>query len=222
MALPVYISPILKGEPAHITAEDAQTDARETGFRTAFHSEDYFFYVAETGVAPKLDSAKGPLQGTYRVGLWYDPQPKANTDRADAGKNYRDDIGFYFSCDQMLVKENADSGNNQGLGAFFRYGYAPSKRNDITNFWSAGFQYQGLLDSRDDDILGIGFAQGFFSNTAASTYPADYESVLEVYYNVQVTPWFNLSPFLQYVTNPGGSNTAKDAVVFGLRSQLTF
>lgn len=207
---------------ASVGVIDAQTDARETGFRTAFHKEDYFFYVFETGFAPQLDSANGPLKGAYRVGFWNDSQPKANTDRVDAGKNYRDDIGFYLSCDQMLVKENADFGDNQGLGAFFRYGYAPSIRNDITNFWSAGFQYHGLLDSRDDDILGVGFAQGFFSDTAASTYPADYESILEIYYNAQITPWFNLSPSLQYVTNPGGSNTAKDAVVFGLRAQLAF
>jgi len=204
---------------ASVGIVDDQTDARETGFRTTFHKEDYFFYVFETGFAPRLDSAKGPLKGTYRVGFWNDPRPKANT---DSSKNYRDDVGFYLSCDQMLIKENSDSGNDQGLGTFFRYGYAPSKRNDITNFFSAGLQYQGLLNGRNNDILGAGFAQGFFSNTATSTYPEDYESALEVYYNAQVTPWFNLSPSLQYVTNPGGSTTARDAIVFGLRVQLTF
>ena len=201
---------------------DAQADGRETGFSTTFHDEDYFFYALETGITLKLNSANGEMPGTYRIGLWNDSQPKANTDYADAGKSYRDDIGFYLSFDQMLAKENSDPEDSQGLGGFFRYGYAPSKKNDITNFWSLGFQYQGLLDGRDDDVLGVGFAQGFFSDTASSTYPADYESALEVYYSAQVTPWFNLSPSLQYAANPGGSNTAKDAVIFGLRAQITF
>jgi len=201
---------------------DAQADSRETGFRTTFHDEDYFFYALETGITQTLASDNGPMDGTYRIGLWNDPQPKANTDRAAAGKSYRDDIGFYTSCDQMLYKENGDPEDSQGLSTFFRYGYAAARKNDITNFFSAGFQYQGLLDGRDDDVLGAAFAHGSFSDTAASSYQEDYENALEVYYNAQVTPWFNLSPSIQYIANPGGVKTAKDAVVFGLRAQMMF
>jgi porin len=198
---------------------DAQADSRETGFRTTFHDEDYFFYALETGITTELDSDNGAMPGTYRVGLWNDPQPKANS---DGTKTYRDDVGVYTSCDQMLFKENSQVEDTQGLGVFARYGYAPSKRNDITNFYSAGFQYQGLFDGRDDDVLGAAFAYGFFSNSASSSYPEDYEKALEIYYNAQVTPWFNLSPGVQYIANPGGSNTATDALVFGLRALITF
>ncbi|MGB2823723.1 MAG: carbohydrate porin, partial [Phycisphaerae bacterium] len=35
-------------------AADAQADARETGFRTAFHEEDHFFAAFEIGLAPAL------------------------------------------------------------------------------------------------------------------------------------------------------------------------
>jgi len=198
---------------------DAQTDARETGFRTAFHKDDYFFYIVETGVTPQFGSANGPLQGAYRVGIWNDPQPKANSDRANADS---DDVGIYLSFDQVLVKENADEEDTQGLGAFFRYGYAPSKRNDLTNFWSIGLQYQGLLDGRDDDVVGVGFAQGFYADSADATYNNDYESVVEVYYNALVTPWLSISPNIQYVTNPGGVDGVSDAVVAGVRAQITF
>jgi len=198
---------------------DAQADSRETGFRTTFHDEDYFFYVLETGVTAQLDSAKGLLQGAYRVGLWYDPQPKAHS---DGSKNYRDDVGFYLSCDQMLAKENAASEDSQGLGAFFRYGYADSTKNDLTNFWSIGFQYQGLFESRDKDVLGIAFAQGFFSDMASSTYPEDYESVTELYYNAQICPYLSVSPSVQYIANPGGAKGVSDAVVLGVRVQMSF
>jgi len=108
------------------------------------------------------------------------------------------------------------------LGIFARMGYAPGKRNDITDFLSIGFQYQGLLDGRDADVFGAAFAHGAFSNSADTAYPEGYESALEVYYNAQITPWFNLSPAVQYVTNPGGVKTAKDAVLFGVRARIIF
>ena len=198
---------------------DAQADGRESGFRTAFHKEDYFLYLFETGITPELESANGPLLGAYRVGLWNDPQPKGNS---DAAKNYRDDVGFYLSCDQMLTKENAEPEDNQGLGAFFRYGYANSKKHDITNFWSLGFQYQGLIEGRHEDVLGAGFAQGIFSNSASATYTEDYESVIELYYSARITPWASISPSVQYVTNPGGDKTVSDAVILGVRAQIMF
>ena len=198
---------------------DAQADKRETGFNTAFHGEDYFVYLAETGITPRLESANGPLQGAYRVGMWYSPEPRAHS---DADRLWRDDTGFYLSFDQLLAKENNDSDDSQGLGAFFRYGYADSKTNDIPNFYSFGVQYQGLLEGRDDDVLGIGYARGFFSDRASTTFRDDYESVIETYYNTQITRHLSLSPSLQYVANPGGTGSTDDAVVVGLRAMMTF
>lgn len=198
---------------------DAQGDMRETGFRTAFHGRDYFFCIFETGITPELDSNNGPLQGAYRVGFWNDPQPKAH---ADATKKYRDDVGFYLSFDQMLAKENTRFDCRQGLGAFARYGYADGRKNDMTDFWSFGLQYKGLLEGREDDVLGAGFAQGFFSDNATVTYTDDYESAFEIYYNARITPWLNISPSVQYITNPGGSGTVSDAVILGVRAQMLF
>ncbi len=193
---------------------DAQADFRETGFRTAFHKEDYFFSIAETGVVTEIDSARGPMQGAYRFGMWYDPQPKANS---DAQRLYRDDRGFYLSFDQMLYRENPE--DTQGFGMFFRYGYAPSKTNDLTNFVSAGFQYQGLFEGRDNDVLGFGFAKGFISDQANITYTQDAESVYEIYYNAQVTDNVSVTPSLQYVTHPGAVNT-DNATIMALRVHL--
>jgi carbohydrate-selective porin OprB len=214
----LYWNPI-KWWYASIGVADAQADARETGFSTTFGGEDYFFYIFETGVTSRLDSSKGPLQGAYRIGFWNDPQPKANEDSV---KSYRDDIGVYANFDQMLYKENSESVDSQGLGAFFRYGFAPSKRNDITNFYSFGFQYQGIIDDRDDDVLGIGFAQGIFSDSANTTFVEDYENAIELYYNVKVADWFNVSPSIQYISNPGGNDAVSDSVVLGLRAQMNF
>lgn len=198
---------------------DAQADITETGFRTAFHKEDYFLYTFETGWTPQFNSPNGPLQGAYRIGLWYNPQPKANS---DAEKNSRDDTGAYLTFDQILLKENKQTDDTQGLGAFARYGYAHSSRNDLVNFWSIGLQYQGIFEGRDDDVLAAGFAQGFFSNKADSTFTEDSETVVEVYYNAAVTKNMNISPDIQYIVNPGGDKTNRDALVLGVRLQITF
>lgn len=207
-----------------IGAADAQADKRETGFNTTFYGEDYFVYMAETGITPQFDSSNGPLLGAYRVGVWYDPQPRPLD--ADSfnnpDKQYRDDTGLYLSFDQTLTKENNDPRDNQGLGVFFRYGYGHSRSNDMTNFFSFGCQYQGLLEGRDEDVLGLGYAHGTFSDRASTTHTEDYESVVEMYYSAQVTGWMALSPSVQYVANPGGTAGVSDALIFGVRSLITF
>jgi porin len=200
-----------------VGAGDAQADGRETGFRTAFHREDYFFYAAETGYSPEFDSGKGPMPGTYRIGLWNDPQAK---ERFSDGAIHRDDTGLYISCDQMIYKENKGPEDSQGLGVFTRYGLADKKVNDITDFWSVGLQYQGVFEDRNDDVLGVGYAKGILSTEAG--YADVYESVFEVYYNAQITPWMSISPNIQVIDNPGGDNAVQDAIVAGVRAQSAF
>lgn len=196
---------------------DAQADRRETGFATAFSGEDYFLYILETGVTPQFDSANGPLQGAYRFGLWYDPQDKQQFSN---GKTKRDDTGLYLTFDQMLFKENNVPQDSQGIGAFFRYGWADSAVNEITNFYSAGLQYQGLLPGRDEDVVALGFARGIFSNSAVQ-FTEDYESAYEFYYSFKLSPSAALSPAVQYMQNPGGDGT-DDVVVLAARLQISF
>lgn len=202
---------------------DAQADARETGFATAFHDEDYYVYMFETGVTPRLDSANGQMQGAYRVGLWVDGQDKS---RFSNGKNYRDDIGVYSSCDQMVYKENSDEEDAQGIGVFGRWGYANSDLNEIAQFISGGVQYQGILEGRDDDVLAFGMAHGALSNKDGANdgagYTEDNETVYEVYYNAAVSDNLSITPSLQYVKNTGGDNTISDAVVLGVRAYFVF
>lgn len=202
-------------------AADAQSDVRETGFRTALHKEDYFVYMAETGVVTEMEGCNGKLPGGYRIGMWYDPQPKVVSSEEDV-KTRRDDAGFYVTCDQMILKETNDENCDQGMGLFGRYGYAPSNANDLTQFWSFGAQYKGLLEGRDQDVMGFAFGQGFFSDKAAGRFTSDCESATELYYNIQLTPWANLTPSVQYITNPSGDSSAKDATVFAIRAQIVF
>jgi porin len=204
-------------------AADADADARETGFNTTFDGDSDFFYIFETGITPKIDSAKGPLQGAYRIGMWVDGKDKQ---KFSNGEEVRNDTGFYTTFDQMVWKENAGPNDSQGLGAFFKYGWASGKVDDVTDFWSIGLQYQGLFESRDDDVLAFGMAQGVFTEQANANdgngYSSDNEIVFETYYNIAVTPWLHISPDVQYIANPGGDKSVNDAVVVGVRVQMVF
>lgn len=210
-----------------IVAADAQADGRETGFRTSFHDEDYFYAGAELGFMPVWETNRGSLPGAYRFGVWYDSQPKEMFFNDLGGRRTtvptkRDDIGFYFNMDQMLWREIPDdAADSQGLGMFFRYGYAHEEANEIEHFWSIGCQYQGLIPTRDDDVLGFGFAQGIMSDKLRALGSADRESVYELYYSAQIFPWLNITPDLQYIVNPGAED-GRDSFVAGVRLQMSF
>ncbi len=212
---------------AGAVAADAQANGRTTGFKTTFHDEDYFFADFEFGLMPVWKTRWGKLPGAYRFGLWYDPQPKAKFFNDLGGRRRtipmkRDDLGFYVNLDQMLYKERPDDeADTQGLGLFFRYGWANEKVNEIEHFWSVGVQYQGLIPSRDGDVLGFGFAQGIISDRLAALEGGNRESVYELYYNIAVFPWLNITPDLQFLVDPGAYN-GRDAVVAGVRIQASF
>ncbi len=208
---------------------DAQADYRETGFNTAFHDESYFFYIFEFGFVPKFDilSSKN-CKGAYRFGIWYDPQPKEKYFNDLGGRlaaKYRtDDVGFYISFDQMIYRENNE--DEQGLAVFCRYGFAPGDVNEIEHFWSIGGQYKGLIKGRDEDVLGLGIAQGLISNELGyyrGEHP-ERETVVELYYNIKVAEWINVSPDIQYIFNPGGrgEDSGSDCLLLGIRVQMTF
>ncbi len=207
---------------------DAEADARETGFRTAYHGADNFFSIYEFGITPEFETKLGSLPGAYRFGWWYDPQPKERFFNDLDGRRLtvplkRDDVGFYVNFDQVIFRENPEAeGDEQGLGLFFRYGYAHSDVSEIEHFWSVGGQYAGLIPTRDDDILGFGVAQGVLSEQLRHTGANPHrETALELYYSAQILPWLSVSPDFQWILRPGGEN-GRDAFVAGIRLQMAF
>ena len=211
-----------------LATTDAQADGRETGLNTAFHDEDYFFSAAELGFTPIWRTRWGCLPGGYRFIVWYDPQPKAIfiDDRDGRRRSFplkRDDTGFAFNMDQLVLREVPDQDDDsQGLGVFFRYGYAEEDVNEIEHFWSLGAQYQGLLPGRDADVLAFGMAQSIISDQLHALDGRDRETAYELYYAIQALPWLTITPDLQYISNPGGGRDGRDALVAGIRVRMVF
>jgi len=202
---------------------DDQASGRKTGFDTFYHDECYTFSMFETGFLPVWETRWGKLPGGYRFMLWYDPQPKPRFLDAPYVRRSTDDTGFGFTMDQLLVKEHpADDADSQGLGMFFRYGYAHDEVNLIEHFWSIGAQYQGLVPTRDDDVLAFGFAQSIIGGRANALGLGDRESIYEIYYNIAVFPWLAVTPDLQYIQQPGGLDSVPDSFIAGLRLTMSF
>ncbi len=121
----------------------------------------------------------------------------------------------------MVYRENRE--DSQGLGVFGRYGWSGSEAGpgeELVNFWSTGISYLGLVPGRDADVLGCGIAQGYFSERSEMT--EDSETAAELYYNVEVSGWMQVTPSVQYVADPGGTNAGGDAVVAAVRVQMNF
>ncbi len=194
------------------------------GFSTAFHDEAWFVGYVEHDFGFKVPGPSGPLPGNYRLGIEFDPRPRD----IYSGRERRfidqrgDDVGFYASFDQLVFREGP--ADEQGLGLFFRYGYRHQDINRFSDFWSGGVSYMGLIPERDRDVLGLGFGQLHSSDryTHLVDENAGEETVYEMYYAIQVTPWLVISPDFQYVDNPGANDTVSHATVGGVRVRVSF
>jgi carbohydrate-selective porin OprB len=209
-------------------AVDDQAEALHTQFDTAFHDEAWFRGMWELGFTPEWSSAKGPMPGRYRIGWWYKPGPRRifedDLDGARSASYRGDNMGLYLGVDQMIWKERDEPEDSQGLGVYARYGHAPRDVYRISDYWSAGASWKGLIPTRDRDILAFGVSQAIYSSQYRyELHPlADRETVYECYYKWYVTPWFIVSPDLQVITNPGGDRDDRDALIGGVRIRVLF
>ena len=193
-------------------------DGRNSGFKTAFDNErhDGIFTIGEL-VLRSLFGAQEDLPGTYRFGGWYHSDDFDEVgDDADTDV-FEGNFGLYLAFDQMLCRENGDS--DQGLGAFFQFGWAPENRNEINRYFGTGLSYVGLFPGRDEDITGIGFAQALWSNRV-DTFSR--ETAIELFYKAQLTESVSVKPDIHYIANPSGAGTIKDALALGVRFEVVF
>lgn len=191
------------------------------------------------------------LPGTYKLGAWYDtasfPDQRfdtaglslANPASNGVAQGHQGNFSIYGVVDQMVWRE---ARGPRSIGVFARAMGAPSDRNLIDFSLNAGVNVKGLLPGRANDTFGIGYDWAHVSDRASdldrdqasftgTAYPIrSSEHVIEITYQYQAAPWWQIQPDFQYVINPGGgiqnpndtSQTIGDEAVFGLRTTITF
>ena len=187
---------------------DGAADGRTWGFSDTGEVFSIYEFKAQWALAC------GRLPGDMHVGMWHhNGQPE---DPGNPAITYADNHGVHLGLDQMIYKESWDEEDDQGLGVFVQYGWAPEDRNEVPNYIGGGLVYKGLIPCRDDDMMGVGLANVFFSDRMGL--PSDHETAVEVYYKMQVSPHIVIQPDLQVITSPSG--VERDASVAGLRFEI--
>jgi porin len=180
------------------------------------------YAVNEPAVGQAVQPNQPPpsgLPGTYKIGFWYDtgvfPDQRFGADglslanpRSDGKpRMHKGDYSVYGVVDQTFWQSASDASRN--LNLFGRIMMAPDDRNLIDFSFSGGLTLAALLPGRDNDQAGIDVGVGRVSGRAAGldrdqgTIMRGVETLVELTYQAQVTPWLQLQPDFQYVINPG-------------------
>ena len=172
-------------------------------------------------VEPSFKYNLGELPGAINIGGWWNGRDfEAYHRHPGIHENDGKAWGFYGFCQQQLWRENpGEKDDSQGIGLFAQYGWAPKDRFEVEDYAGGGFRWQGAIPGRDDDVLGLGAFNVYFSDRAGHREHA--ETAVEFFYKAQLTGWLAVQPDLQYITNPGG-DIDKNALVLGGRVEFVF
>lgn len=235
-----------------VSDNDPDGAATMTGFNTAFHGRNWATVMQEYDVTIKpfdqvghqrfgwfwtskdftefeSDSRvqlPGGRVGLPRFGRGRIPKPLrrlrlGNTilDLKDPDKR-PDNWGLYYNFDQYLYSEAQDP--TQGFGLFGRFGLAPTKGNPFQEFYSIGVGGKGSIPNRDYDTWGLGYYCTRTENNFGSMLGISTEQGVELYYRIEVTPWFHVSPDFQIVADPmDGFGGRETAIVCGVRGEIS-
>lgn len=177
--------------------------------------------LALTEVAYTYKPGEGRLGGVYKLGAFYHSSSE-NDDFPENGS--RAAAGGYFIADQALWRKPGTE--DQGLSAFLRIGGAPADRSTVPFYFDTGFNFKGLIPGRAKDIAGIGLSYTKLSqdlrNDDGAPLETHHETILEATYKIQLKEWLTLQPDVQYIFNPGASAKADNALVAGVRFNVSF
>jgi len=213
-------------------------DESNHGLDFSFNPEDGVLAAAEIALNPTFGG--GRFRGHYRIGAYYD---SADFDLlADPLRTQNGQYGYYFTAQQEVYHEDDDPaavevrplfGRHiirtpvpegmplvyQGLMSWFAVALSPREEiSTIPVYIAGGVLYRGLFKYRDRDRAGLAVYYGKFSEFLPEK---SAETVIELNYAIQMAPWFYITPDVQYVINPGGTDIP-NALVIGFETGVTF
>jgi porin len=198
--------------------------------------------------------AGAPLGHTYRVGAWFDSEGFADERVANNGVSlafptssglplgHHGDYSLYAVADQMVWRKGTDP--NRSVSLFGRVMGTPQADRNLVDFsLNAGVVMHEPFINRADDTVGLGMGYAHVSpqvtaydRDVALVDPTGFnpirstETYVELTYQYQVHPWWQVQPDMQYVFNPGGglasptdpTRKIADEFVFGVRTNVLF
>lgn len=127
-----------------------------------------------------------------------------------------------YNFDQAVYVSQDDP--QRKWGVFSNLGIADNNPSPINWFASAGISGNSPFSERKADTFGIGYfyvgVSDPLKSLAPNLLPLQNENGVELYYNVQATPWCQITPDLQ-VIDPFRER-ADSSLLFGLRAKIDF
>ena len=151
-------------------------------------------------------------------------------------------FSIYGIADQMIWRTKDSS--SRTLNVFIRPMLTPFEDRNLVSFsLDAGLNLHAPFPGRDNDAFGVeigvvrasGGAAAYDRDLNAYNFPVhtpvrSAETFLEATYQAQITPWWQIQPDVQYFINPGAgianpnnpTQTIRNELVIGLRTNITF
>lgn len=149
--------------------------------------------------------------GRLGVGLWHHT---GEFDRFSGGTE-SGTSGFY-----ALGEHRVWSGDDErGVDLIAQFGWADDDVSEAEWHLGVGVAWNGPWSARPEDSVGFYASHVGLSGDAGFTHD---ETVFECFYRFQVTPWASVKPDLQYIVRPGGGSDIDDALVAGVRFEISF
>jgi porin len=205
-------------------------------------------FIAEAQLQVNLVAG---LPGTYKLGFWYDTGsfPDQAVDNQGLSLTHPESDGIpemhkgndsvYGVVDQTIWQPK---GSARSLNVFARLMGAPADQNLISFSANGGLTLTDPFPGRPNDSAGIDLGIAKVSGRVADLDLADAlysggfvpvrgtETLIELTYQAQVTPWLQIQPDAQFIVNPGGGLMNPDdpterlhnEVVVGVRTNIIF
>ncbi|VAX09501.1 hypothetical protein MNBD_GAMMA25-2505 [hydrothermal vent metagenome] len=172
-------------------------------------SDPFIIMQAETG--QRFFSG---LEANYRVYYWRN----GRGEDFDGVENTH--IGLGFSLDQKV---------DDYTTLFARFGEQTKGRIRFDRTLTVGADFGGSYWNRGGDAIGV--ALGWLSlsdeykteaNNIEGFNASGAEKLAEIFYRYRVNSQFELSPNLQFISQPGGNSAVSSMTAYGLRVQLNY
>ncbi|MFN9370188.1 MAG: carbohydrate porin [Planctomycetia bacterium] len=131
---------------------------------------------------------------------------------------------MYYGFDQYFVRYTDTP--DRGWGLFGRASIGDGNPNPIQYFLSTGVGGFSPLGGRRGDTFGLGWflvgTSDQFGPVPTALFGPRQGMGLEWFYNIQATPWLNITPDLQWIRPGLGAISTDNAFIYGIRANATF
>ena len=103
-----------------------------------------------------------------------------------------DNWGFWYDFDHYLYTKPDDE--KQGFGIFRKFGWPTGEMNPVAEFYCAEVGGRGLIRTRPRGRYGLGYFLLNVSDDLPGLLNANVEQGIELFYNIEVTPWLHITP----------------------------